>query len=1146
MARTIDDLMQTPGAGMAAMPTMPMMSMGTPSPADLSAAAAAGLGAARQYQTNPFSTPGLVNFPTPQQMMPAQFGMFRQAMTPPPPALGTTPGVTGMFHSPANMAVQAELGMTSGFLNPATAGQNFAAGRLQSWGQHYGRHLGSALGMVGGAAVSGGGLMGWGATIGGMAGDYLGGMVQHIPGLNWMHRQMYGGAAQDLMMMSNLQHRTMGRLFLNEEQAGLGGRGMNMQSAMSLGRRLTSMSEGSGGTFNRMDMLNMTQAAGDMGLLDAANNIEQIGDTIGKLMKVVGKMAKLTGDPDFKNNLRELANLRNAGMTIEQAVGAVADMGSYARAAGMTRTQLMESGGARGMAMFASMGLSPGAGMAVGGYGTAHGRMMAGAFSPLQQSLIGDTGQRIAESQAAFVGGTARLLVPGMLGVGEGGQITIDPAKARQMASPGAMNQLQSTLGRGQGNMYAVAQEISQKTGRQFQDVLAEIMGRMPEFQSMMAQQLGPEGIQRMQMNTFAGMINTLGPGSSWQAAMLTSGGDVNQARILMKQASDPSYYERQRQLYRQEIKDLQLEAAQEGRAARVQREEAMAESRRAHRRAAVSEGVFEAFGVAGRGLGMPGLGGFAREMADLPRQISHGWSERNIAEANREMRSLQESADAAKGIRRLYTGYQDPELLRRTRKRMEGLVTGGDLVTGAGTQEMEFTDEGGVRFTGDMGEVTEGETEAFYTSRGFGGLGKTAMDFAGGINRAAEWLGVGRARGARAMFNAVVRRENREIARTAQSLQEAKNLSFEDVAEMRKRMTNALEGEGGKSGAALTARIMTVVKNSAARMGREGLALKTEHIEQAAIGALEGEMGPERARNFVKRNSKGLAQAIFADIRLTGTPEAKAAVLTSGDAEWHRNQAAIGGAQKHIDTMREEQRAVLTQLGVLEGSWQREGILDSPKFVAGQMSAGGEEERAITAFAKLTAEEQADIIALAEGGEEARAQIEGEGRAADVKKAMQFFSQHGGTEGFAGKFGQAVGRLAGGTREERIQKLTAAMAGKGSKALQSALGERVRGATVAGGRVGGGQSAFDIRGGGAASEGKQEEIAKKKMELEMLEKMHAMFVGEGGIAPELQNAAENLNRSTVRLANVLSTRGAPPYIPPGSEGKESGTGGTV
>jgi hypothetical protein len=335
---------------------------------------------------------------------------------------------------------------------------------------------------------------------------------------------------------------------------------MNLQAATDIGGQFRGMARQSGGQYNANDLINLTNVAAETGLLSGATNTQQIMDSIKGLLGLVGKMAKLTGDPDFRSNVRELANMRSAGFELSAIPGATANMNMFARMAGVTRSQLMEGGGSQGAAMFGQLGLGTGVGMMVGGHSAAMARMTGGAFDPRLENLLGGQQgitQRLTAGAGAFLQGAAgSMLLPALVGQAGGG-VAIDPARVKEMLS---------------GNM-DLGNMIGGGAARMNPQLMQQILTRKPELLTQLGEQLGPAGLQMAQFRMIQGMQKQMGGEKNVSfeaAATMFSGGDALQGRMMTNMYMSQDWRDRSRAQIEETRRQLVSEARGET-AARIE-----------------------------------------------------------------------------------------------------------------------------------------------------------------------------------------------------------------------------------------------------------------------------------------------------------------------------------------------------------------------------------------------------------------------------------------------------------------------------------------------------------------------------------------------------------------------------------------------
>lgn len=397
-------------------------------------------------------------------------------MMPPIPMAGLTPNP--IFHDPFQAMAQRQLGGLA-----TTAG-----GINQQWvaqaGQRWGGRIGAGVGAIGGGMIGGGWGALQGASLGEMFGGWAGNMVNDIPIVGGLMRGWnnlrWGGAMEQMAGANRLRQGLFGNVQLMGGQGDMmTGTGIGAQGALQLSQQFGRANIPG---MNRNDLVNLAGAAAETGFLDNATNVDQIAKTVKSLANLMGEMAQLTGDPDFRNNLRQMQNLRNAGMDMTQSMEFLRNAPMFSRmAGGAGRAQ---AGAQMGAAMFQQMGLTPGLGMQVGTAtaGMVHRGM--GGITDIQRGLWGgEEGitQAMTGMQAQFMGRTAQMLLPYLVQRGAGGQLSINQERMRAFRS-GRVG-FQEMIGQGAANLGGLGIGSIQ-----------DLLQQAPELQTQLGQQLGPMG----------------------------------------------------------------------------------------------------------------------------------------------------------------------------------------------------------------------------------------------------------------------------------------------------------------------------------------------------------------------------------------------------------------------------------------------------------------------------------------------------------------------------------------------------------------------------------------------------------------------------------------------------------------------------
>jgi hypothetical protein len=285
----------------------------------------------------------------------------------------------------------------------------------------------------------------------------------------------------------------------------------------------------------------MTQLSGQAGLMDMAQSVPQIREQLRQVAVTVRRFMELTNDPDITNVIREMGQLRQFGMNMQQIDQAAENMRMFSRAAGTSVRGLQAMAGMPGAAVFQGMGLTAGLGFDYGNYSLMQARqaVAGGGVDPRQLALLGGVqgmAQRNMQAQAAFTsmplfaaanaqfggGGWGANAQPGALGGGQGafgmvnaairnigmgvqrggiGALATFPLQQSEIADAAAsqMTPMEQTAQR-----FRMARETGQRMGLRGMDALsfgAQILYTPEVASQMMIEARNPEmwqGQQRM------------------------------------------------------------------------------------------------------------------------------------------------------------------------------------------------------------------------------------------------------------------------------------------------------------------------------------------------------------------------------------------------------------------------------------------------------------------------------------------------------------------------------------------------------------------------------------------------------------------------------------------------------------------------
>lgn len=459
------------------------------------------------------------------------------------------PGIRSPFMRP----FEAQLAQSAQLANLGTMGQQQAlqVGGAGLLGAVSGV-MGTGLGMAGGAAVGGGVGMDIGGALGGMV---LGPMIASNPMMQQMTGQMFRPAIERTADISRTMGATRG-FVVGGNDLDISGQGLSVQASRKLTDELGRVAQASQGQFTRRDMVDMLQASGEQGLLDFVQNADQIADSVKKVSKIVGTMAQITGDPDFKNNIRLMGELRRQGASLDDMASLTTEFAQFGRMAGLSATEVLGTGGQQGAATFQAAGLSRVQGARTGafGMGVARQAVAAGAFNESQLDRFGGmsgVGQRLSEMQASFLA-NSEAMIPALVKRGEGGKLEIDQEKLDQFR-------------RGEKSISQLVSEGASAANDP--KMLQDLIHSMKDLKDEMAGSLGPQG-------TFVSMVRQIDRtqkelGVTFESAANVVLGDKDSARQLTLMMKDPEFIQNRMQQLATERSIQKFEAVESERADR-------------------------------------------------------------------------------------------------------------------------------------------------------------------------------------------------------------------------------------------------------------------------------------------------------------------------------------------------------------------------------------------------------------------------------------------------------------------------------------------------------------------------------------------------------------------------------------------------
>lgn len=500
--------------------------------------------------------PGMM--PSPVQMTPPYMGIYRPMAPPPMPAIHAVPP-TPFIPTPLTPQLPPPMFTTTFERNQQLAdirGHQAAAFAMSAPGVaaragvgFAGSRIGSGLGALAGAAI--GGIPG--AAIGGMLGS-IGGAIgaEHFLG------QGVQNLVDDFVPFSRIsrqaaQVRGLTRDFVISGN-GLDptGMGLNRVASNQLARQLhglagqTSFQRETGGAFSTQDLMRITSLSGQQGLLDMAQNPDQITNQVKAISKAVKTFMKLAGEPDVAEAIKQIAQMRSMGLSIGESMLAVERAKSYGRMAGTSVSGALQQG-LQGAMIFQQQGLSAGLGLQVGmgAMGMARQAIAGGTFNNAQLAMLGGA-QGVAQNNVEMAAAMLKqpLLAAAMGGFNSGsGGFQLNSGAVQALAG-GRLN-IPGMATMGVNNLIRGVQQGGIGALGAFQMDQAEL-------QDQIGRALGPEGIKMM---TFQQVLNTQkflgvrGRGGLYQTAM-AMGMPENAAKQLVSEMGSPAFFQNMQQQF--------------------------------------------------------------------------------------------------------------------------------------------------------------------------------------------------------------------------------------------------------------------------------------------------------------------------------------------------------------------------------------------------------------------------------------------------------------------------------------------------------------------------------------------------------------------------------------------------------------------
>lgn len=294
------------------------------------------------------------------------------------------------------------------------------------------------------------------------------------------------------------------------------GRGLSTQGAQRLQHGLRDLAEGFE-DYNQEDIISMTQMAGEEGLLKLAQSPDQMTRKMKDVIKAVGVVAKVTGDPDVRSALQKLGKMEEYGLTLQEAETAFRNARTFARMAGITVKQL-GAVASQGAQMAQQGGLTAGAGVNLGSgsAGLTGAYIAGGGVNETEMALFGgEQGmqQRVLQSFMGYLGGAGQNFLASLVSFDAQGRPTIDPNKLKQLQSGTNLRQLL-------GGTHLTPQQLQ------------AVMLNQDVLTNELAKRAGPLGLMQS-MGGIAKSLMQMQPGLSMGSALQQMGFSTKDARLI-------------------------------------------------------------------------------------------------------------------------------------------------------------------------------------------------------------------------------------------------------------------------------------------------------------------------------------------------------------------------------------------------------------------------------------------------------------------------------------------------------------------------------------------------------------------------------------------------------------------------------------
>jgi len=240
----------------------------------------------------------------------------------------------------------------------------------------------------------------------------------------------------NLDMAKDIQKMTP---FMVGTAAGASGQGLSLERS---GRIVSSLNKMAASDIylDKEDYLGIFQTSAQEGLLSQSANEEVMLKNIRSISKNLRLFMRVSGDPDYKNAIKQMGELYRLGVPQEEMGSAVKNIQNLSRMAGLNFEQTRVFG-QQGAMIFQNAGANMGTGYQTGIMARAFGRATAqtGALSPSMLAQMGGEegiSQNLTEILGSYLGGpTGRLSIAGLLKKDASGRLSVDKEKVKNFTN---------------------------------------------------------------------------------------------------------------------------------------------------------------------------------------------------------------------------------------------------------------------------------------------------------------------------------------------------------------------------------------------------------------------------------------------------------------------------------------------------------------------------------------------------------------------------------------------------------------------------------------------------------------------------------------------------------------------------------------